>query len=319
MPFRPDIWVLPDYSTTDLIQCWFPGMHSNIGGGRNNTNGDLEFVAGATFFWMVDRCFPFLQFDIQKLSQIHQWHLEGKAQLIRRKEGQTPGVPLGPYTGGRIIDSFHGVWTRLLGSEIRTPGAYSMDNTRGRTNEYIHPMMKSFHADGEYTVNYSTKPLVNFQRRHDDRFGWYWEGSYPSLGTTPLVTRLRQSLSNIVSVIRCKSHKSSRKSSGIARTVRLAEFSLADYVNDGDYNIFNSQERAYFTGINIAYGSVATAGDNPENLGYPKPRQQRWIEPVRDSLFSRLGEIVAVQVQEEEEAMTKENWGGLLGLDLDIF
>ena len=65
-PFSPTLWYLPEGNTeTNLQQCWFPGVHINVGGGSDDglkeiekTKGDLESMANITFAWMVRIVYP---------------------------------------------------------------------------------------------------------------------------------------------------------------------------------------------------------------------------------------------------------------------
>ena len=51
LPFSPTIWETPTGRTNlDLRQCWFPGVHSNIGGGYADT-----MMPDITMAWMVSR------------------------------------------------------------------------------------------------------------------------------------------------------------------------------------------------------------------------------------------------------------------------
>ena len=51
LPFSPTIWETPAGRTDlDLRQCWFPGVHSNIGGGYPDT-----MMPDITLAWMVSR------------------------------------------------------------------------------------------------------------------------------------------------------------------------------------------------------------------------------------------------------------------------
>jgi hypothetical protein len=52
-PFVPTLWHLPPGpTTTNLEQCWFPGVHINIGGGSDDQikggRGDREEIATLT-------------------------------------------------------------------------------------------------------------------------------------------------------------------------------------------------------------------------------------------------------------------------------
>jgi hypothetical protein len=51
LPFTPTIWETPSGRTDlDLKQCWFPGVHANIGGGYPDT-----MSADITLAWMISR------------------------------------------------------------------------------------------------------------------------------------------------------------------------------------------------------------------------------------------------------------------------
>jgi hypothetical protein len=51
LPFTPTIWETPDKRTgLDLKQCWFPGVHANIGGGYPDT-----MLPNITLVWMISR------------------------------------------------------------------------------------------------------------------------------------------------------------------------------------------------------------------------------------------------------------------------
>lgn len=47
--FQPTLWSLPKASPTDLAQIWFPGVHSDVGGGYQNCG-----LADGALKWMVD-------------------------------------------------------------------------------------------------------------------------------------------------------------------------------------------------------------------------------------------------------------------------
>jgi hypothetical protein len=54
MTFPPTLW----HKTTDgplkgLQQCWFPGVHSNIGGQQDSSISDHGELGNVTFGWMV--------------------------------------------------------------------------------------------------------------------------------------------------------------------------------------------------------------------------------------------------------------------------
>ncbi|KAK4934660.1 hypothetical protein LTR66_015563, partial [Elasticomyces elasticus] len=49
-PFWPSLWEKPEGCTTNLKQVWFPGVHSNVGGGYDDTG-----LADITLAWMMDQ------------------------------------------------------------------------------------------------------------------------------------------------------------------------------------------------------------------------------------------------------------------------
>ena len=51
-------------STQNLKQVWFPGVHSNVGGGYPD-----QEVANITLAWMVSRLEPFIDFDLDTIMK----------------------------------------------------------------------------------------------------------------------------------------------------------------------------------------------------------------------------------------------------------
>ena len=135
--FSPAVWEKPRGNTTNLRQVWFPGVHSNIGGGY----ADQE-LANITLAWMMAQLAPFLDFaDDYLLEQYDDniTHFEETEQEVR------------PWSFGMIYRSLTGFYI-LAGKLTRTPGAYTRvdpDTTRStgkplrQTNEYIHPSARA--------------------------------------------------------------------------------------------------------------------------------------------------------------------------------
>jgi hypothetical protein len=56
LTFPPTLWhKTDDGPTKELQQCWFPGVHGNIGGQAENPRGlgDHEEIGDTAFAWMV--------------------------------------------------------------------------------------------------------------------------------------------------------------------------------------------------------------------------------------------------------------------------
>ena len=51
---------------TVLRQVWFPGVHTNVGGGYPD-----QEIADITLVWMIEQCLPFLTFDEEFLESLH--------------------------------------------------------------------------------------------------------------------------------------------------------------------------------------------------------------------------------------------------------
>ena len=135
--FPPTLWEKLEGNTSTLRQVWFPGAHSNIGGGYND-----QQIATITLAWMVAQCMPFLDFDLDYVRD--QWD---ESEHYYEKHNQR----LQPWSFGKIFDGVEGIYA-LGGTRVRTPGRYcAIDPVNGRdtgdplmdTREYIHPCVRS--------------------------------------------------------------------------------------------------------------------------------------------------------------------------------
>lgn len=136
--FSPAVWEKQaDNPYTNLKQVWFPGAHSNVGGGY-----DDQELANITLAWMMSRLEPFLDFRpdflVTQLEEQREYYRE-TSQKLRW------------WSFGEIYNSLKGAYL-LAGKKVRTPGAYQrVDPTNGRstgkrlknTNEYIHASVRA--------------------------------------------------------------------------------------------------------------------------------------------------------------------------------
>ena len=68
-PFRPSLWSLPEGSRQVLEQVWFPGVHSNVGGGY-----DKDGLANCALHWLKDKASDLgLEFDGSYLAHYQPW------------------------------------------------------------------------------------------------------------------------------------------------------------------------------------------------------------------------------------------------------
>ncbi|KAF2687322.1 hypothetical protein K458DRAFT_386150 [Lentithecium fluviatile CBS 122367] len=141
--FSPAIWEKPEGNRTTLRQVWFPGAHSNVGGGY-----DDQQLANITLAWMMSQLAPFLD-----LREEYVFEQEDDNEKYYRREGQE----IRPWSFGEITNSMKGLYA-LGGRLTRTPGFYKeVDPFTGRTtdrplrltNEYIHASVRTrFRLDG---------------------------------------------------------------------------------------------------------------------------------------------------------------------------
>lgn len=135
--FQPTLWEKLDGQDTVLRQVWFPGAHSNIGGGY-----DDQQIATITLAWMVAQCQSMLDFDHDYV--LDQWD---DCERFYEKQNEKPR----PWSFGEIFDGLSGIYA-LGGINVRKPGRYcAIDPQKGEetqdplidTREYIHPCVRS--------------------------------------------------------------------------------------------------------------------------------------------------------------------------------
>ncbi|CAL8578368.1 hypothetical protein XPA_004157 [Xanthoria parietina] len=173
--FSPAVWEKPQGNTTNLRQVWFPGVHSNIGGGYPD-----QGMANITLAWMMSQLTPFIDFDPDYILDAYD-----ETKLHYKETEQKPR----PWSFGKIYNSLKGVYL-LDGPTTRTPGMYCrIDPNTGQatskplrqTNEYIHPSARTrLELDGPGKDDrgaYDGKALDPYKLKYEDN---------PSNGTRPL-------------------------------------------------------------------------------------------------------------------------------------
>ncbi|PSN72072.1 hypothetical protein BS50DRAFT_597501 [Corynespora cassiicola Philippines] len=135
--FSPAVWEKPEGNRTTLRQVWFPGTHSNVGGGY-----DDQELANITLAWMMSQLAPFLDMRDEYLFEQDE-----ENDRFYRKDRQEPR----PWGFGEIYNSLTGLFA-LGGNSWRTPGQYyavdpftcrQTDRPLRQTNEYIHPSVRT--------------------------------------------------------------------------------------------------------------------------------------------------------------------------------
>jgi hypothetical protein len=181
-PFGPTLWsVDAETKPKNLEQCWFPGVHINIGGGSDDqitgAQGDREQIATITLAWMIDRVWPFLAFDHRALDNIWGEHaaltgdpthnessfrrprsyekpeptyLQSVTRYVSSFVWTPPPPPQGEqwprshigYASGPIVDSYTMQYW-LTRSTTRTPGQYALQTRTGHSDSDASTTPKS--------------------------------------------------------------------------------------------------------------------------------------------------------------------------------
>lgn len=137
-PFSPTIWEKPAGQKLPKIlnQCWFPGVHSNVGGSYD----DAE-LADITLAWMISQLDALLYFDTGYVT----WQHDLNVQYYKQNH-----EAVRPWSLGMIQNSRKGLQF-LAGQKIREPGRYHSTNPRTgkttdkpleNTNEHIHACVR---------------------------------------------------------------------------------------------------------------------------------------------------------------------------------
>ena len=125
--FAPTLWIQSPTAqaagTQKLVQVWFPGVHSNVGGGYEEHG--LSDVALA---WMASQVEPLLALNIE---------------YLRTRQDRRNGWGL-----GRIYDSAGGAW-KLRGTTVRRPFT---TQPQSATFEGVHPSLADRREPGAACV-----------------------------------------------------------------------------------------------------------------------------------------------------------------------
>lgn len=135
--FSPSLWEKMPDNKTRLRQVWFPGVHSNIGGGY-----DDQELSNITLAWMMSQVREMIDLDLDYVLDEQE-----KTEEYYEKNDEKPR----PWSFGKIWNSFSGIYM-LGGQRQRSPGRYYVleprtgvetDEPLMDTHEYIHPSVRS--------------------------------------------------------------------------------------------------------------------------------------------------------------------------------
>lgn len=180
--FQPAVWEKRNNRVTNLIQVWFPGAHTNVGGGYND-----QELANITLAWMMAMLAPLLDIRLEYIID------EEKANAdYYDHKGKSPA----PWSFGKIYNSDSGAF-KAAGKVVRTPGDYyRLDPRTGEetnkplrdTNEYIHSAVRSrFVMEGpglEGKGIYTPPALKGWHLDSEPNIGglptpWFWKREGP--------------------------------------------------------------------------------------------------------------------------------------------
>ncbi|QDS77497.1 hypothetical protein FKW77_000241 [Venturia effusa] len=151
--FSPTLWEKPEGNNTKLKQVWFPGVHSNIGGGCVDTG-----MSDITLAWMMSQLAT-LSTDNPKTNMMNiaftrqpQDYLLGEVSADKAHYPNKKTIPRPWAWGlGDLINSFT-FPASIIGKHTRTPKAYyrlkydsgkPTGNLLVNTNEYLHASVRA--------------------------------------------------------------------------------------------------------------------------------------------------------------------------------
>ncbi|KIM30359.1 hypothetical protein M408DRAFT_297258 [Serendipita vermifera MAFF 305830] len=163
----------------DFQQCWFPGVHADVGGGYLRDRRDISDLSLA---WMIDMCWPYLNFHSLDTILTQRVYFEDKKKGLDHKDPVT--VPWGLTAAHDEMKA--NLMFRFGGSTARTPKQYYLDqrfnehgevrpdDERVSTHEYIHASVRRRMI--EYSQNGSPwqPPALDGFVLEKDVKGWKW-------------------------------------------------------------------------------------------------------------------------------------------------
>ncbi|CAK4027839.1 Hypothetical predicted protein [Lecanosticta acicola] len=159
--YRPALWQKLPGVNANMKQTWFPGVHTDVGGGYANSG-----LSDITLAWMMSNLAPFIDFTPGYIRK--QW-VKNQAYLRKEKVPET-GFK---WAAGQIKNATSGL-RRLLGIVWRTPGRYHVLNMKTltvregdplqNTHERIHTAVRSREITGglddkNHVTSYQPKAL----------------------------------------------------------------------------------------------------------------------------------------------------------------
>lgn len=168
-PFVPTLWEIPPKEQqqldsqerpTNLRQCWFPGVHSNVGGGY-----DDQEIADITLAWMVEM--------LQTEAGVITFCKSYLDTIVKNNDEHSSGE----WAEGKVYDSAVGMF-KLVSGVARTPGQYTPKIAGSNFYECMHSSVRvrqeRLNKDPK-RPGWVCKPLVGWEVVRDEATGgWKW-------------------------------------------------------------------------------------------------------------------------------------------------
>ncbi|KAK8082926.1 hypothetical protein PG996_001707 [Apiospora saccharicola] len=226
-PFSPAVWERNAESedTVDLRQVWFPGGHSNIGGGEED-----QGVSNITLAWMMDQLASIgIEFIPEALDRVYNKNVEYYQQKrFAENWAITPIVkanePVRPWALHQTVQASGGFYKFLL-TTPRTPGLYKKINPdTGKTtrvfledtNERVHssvrvrlaceglspgdktewkcPSLLTYWRPRKVAANFNDPTATEEETSSGDSSRWVWEYAGPEAGAPKVKTMIEENL-----------------------------------------------------------------------------------------------------------------------------
>lgn len=159
-----------------FIQCWFPGVHTDVGGGYERAYRDISDIS---FAWMVDLCSTKLAFLPGLEKRLEERSLVLEDPLAKEKKAETKKEETS-WAMSKAHDELRTLAFWLGGSTDRKPGQYYLEkkgeNDKGMywTNEYIHASVRARMLKTKEEGHQWKPPALDSFNLEKGEKGWNW-------------------------------------------------------------------------------------------------------------------------------------------------
>ncbi|KAK1845285.1 hypothetical protein CCHR01_12088 [Colletotrichum chrysophilum] len=142
--FSPTLWGKRGNTTTHLRQVWFPGSHSNVGGGFED-----QQIATIALAWMADQLASVgVEFSTPEMKRIF-YTLDPSVEAREWGKGRISSPSATTTIPDKAYNALWYPWQTVTGGNTvagtRTPGSYMEDGRKDviqEPNELIHPSVR---------------------------------------------------------------------------------------------------------------------------------------------------------------------------------